>query len=111
MNALKTVFWVFIAVALALFTMRNWAPVTVWLWGDVQLRTKLPALILLAFLLGWLPTMVMYWTNRWNHRRRLATVERHLAEIRSTIGPDPVPEPEPALPPSAQPVAPPPAAF
>lgn len=110
MNALKTIIWVFIAVALALFTARNWAPVTIWLWGDVQVSTKLPALILIAFLLGWLPTMVMYWASRWNYRRRIATVERHLAEIKSTIEPN-LTEPEPALPPSAQPVAPPPAAI
>ncbi len=113
MNALKTIIWVLIAVALALFTMRNWTPVNIWLWGDLQLRTRLPALILIAFLLGWLPTMIMYWANRWNYRRRLATVERHLAEIKASIETDPNSgaEPESTLPPTAQPVAPPPAAF
>ena len=56
MHFLKTLFWVLVAVLLALFSFRNWAPVTLNLWDDIQADIKIPILVLIAFLLGFLPT-------------------------------------------------------
>ena len=45
MQFLKTLLWVLVAVVVALFASRNWGPVTLALWGDIQADIKLPALL------------------------------------------------------------------
>jgi uncharacterized integral membrane protein len=79
MQFLKTLFWVLIAVLVALFATRNWTDVTLNLWGDIQADIKLPVLLLLAFLLGWLPTWLWMRTRIWSQRRRIDALERNLA--------------------------------
>ena len=59
MNFLKTLFWVLLAVVLALFAKANWTDVTLDLWGDIQLDIKIPVLVALAALIGFLPTFLV----------------------------------------------------
>jgi len=77
MQFLKTLFWVLIAVVVALFASRNWSDVTVNLWGDIQADIKLPVLLLLAFLIGFAPTWSLMRTRLWSHRRRMEAMERN----------------------------------
>ena len=77
MQFLKTLFWVLIAVLVALFSTRNWFDVTVNLWGDIQADIKLPILLLLAFLIGFAPTWSIMRTRIWSHRRRIEAMERN----------------------------------
>ena len=63
MHFLRTIFWVLLAVVVALFTVRNWTPVTLSLWGDIQADTKVPLLLLVGFSIGWLPTWLLMWTR------------------------------------------------
>jgi uncharacterized integral membrane protein len=77
MQFLKTVFWVLIAVIVALFSFRNWFDVTVNLWGDIQADIKLPALLLVVFLFGFLPTWLIMRARIWSHRRRIDAMERN----------------------------------
>ena len=86
MSFLRTAFWVIVAVALALFTKANWvvAPmysgyVPVKLWDDIVLDTRLPILIIAAFLLGLIPTWLWARAMKWQMQRRLASTERALA--------------------------------
>ncbi len=76
MQFLKTLFWVLIAVVVALFSFRNWFAVTVNLWGDIQADIKLPILLLIAFLIGFAPTWSVMRTRIWSHRRRMEAMER-----------------------------------
>lgn len=85
MNFVRTAFWVTVAVALALFAKANWivAPtysgyVPVKLWGDIIIETRLPVLIVLAFLLGLVPTWLWARAVKWQLRRKLASAERAL---------------------------------
>ena len=71
MQFLKTVFWVIVAVVLVLFARTNWQMVTLNLWGGLQADVKLPVLVIGAFLLGFLPTFVLYRARLWSLRRRL----------------------------------------
>ena len=71
MQFLKTLFWVLLAVVIALFASRNWSDVTLNLWGDLQADIKVPVLLGLVFLLGWLPTFLLYRARVWTMRRRL----------------------------------------
>lgn len=95
MQFLKTVFWVLIAVVVALFCFRNWFDVTVNLWGDIQADIKLPILLLLVFLMGFLPTWLILRTRIWSHRRRLDAMERN--RVASLTAATPAEEEEPAI--------------
>jgi uncharacterized integral membrane protein len=76
MQFLKTLFWVLIAVVVALFASHNWHDVTVNLWGDLEAEIKLPVLLLLVFLVGFAPTWGLMRTKLWSHRRRIDAMER-----------------------------------
>lgn len=94
MQFLKTVFWVLLAVVVVLFAMHNWTDARVNLWADMVWDTKLPFLLLIAFLLGWLPTWLMMRTRLWSHRRRIEALERSRA---ASLPPEDVKETEPAI--------------
>ena len=95
MQFLKTLLWVLLAVVLALFASRNWVPVTLALWGDIRADVKLPALLLLLFLAGFLPTWLTMRAKLWALDRRLEAMERNRVTV---------PADEPAL--RSDPVAP-----
>jgi uncharacterized integral membrane protein len=76
MHFLRTLFWVVIAVSLAIFASRNWGDVSVNLWGNLQADIKLPVLLLIVFLLGFLPPFFILRGKLWTVRRRLAIAER-----------------------------------
>ena len=108
MNFLKTAFWVIVAVALALFTKANWivAPtysgyVPVKLWGDVILETRLPVLIIAAFLLGLVPMWLWARSTKWQIKRKLNSTERALASSIASQQPS-----DPVLPPADKPLSP-----
>ncbi len=82
MQFLKTLFWVVVAVGLVLFATVNWVPVTVNLWGGLQADVKLPVLVLVAFLLGFLPMFAVHRTRLWSLKRRLETQSQtHVANV------------------------------
>lgn len=87
MNFLKTLFWVVVAVSLAIFANRNWADVTINLWGNIQADIKLPVLILLTFLIGFLPPFLILRGRIWALKRRLALAERPIV---APISPSPL---------------------
>jgi hypothetical protein len=57
--------------------------VPVALWGGLVADTKLPVLLLAAFLLGAVPPLILYRATRWRLRRRLEQTERSLSEARA----------------------------
>ena len=76
MQFLKTLFWVLLAVFIALFASRNWSDVTLNLWGDIQVDIKIPVLLAVMFLLGFLPTFLIERARLWAMRRRIEAQER-----------------------------------
>jgi putative membrane protein len=78
MQFLKTLFWVAVAVVLVLFAKGNWFAVTLRLWGGLELDVKLPVLVLAAFLLGFLPTFLLYRARMWSMKRRMEPLERNV---------------------------------
>lgn len=76
MQFLKTVFWVLVAIVLALFAKANWRPVTLKLWNDIVADVQLPLLLLIVFLLGFLPIWLVMRARIWSMRRRLDVFER-----------------------------------
>jgi putative membrane protein len=74
MQFLKTLFWVVLAVILVLWARANWSTVPLKLWGGLVADVKLPVLIFAAFLIGFLPTLILYRTRLWSLKRRLEPV-------------------------------------
>lgn len=85
MQFLKTLFWVVLAVLAAILASANWRDVTLSLWGNLEVDIKLPLLLLVMFLLGWLPTWAIMRGRLWQIRRQLEPAR-------------PVPPPPPAPP-------------
>jgi len=76
MRFLSTLFWVLVAVVVVLFANRNWMPVPLRLWGDIEADVNLPLLLFITFLLGFLPTWLVMRARIWSFRRRLEALDR-----------------------------------
>lgn len=95
MRFLKTLIWVTVIVGLVVFATNNWVPVSISLWGGMRLDTKLPALVIAAFSIGFLPLYFMHRTLMWRMKRRILTLE---GNQRTTSFPSPPPvAPAPAF--------------
>jgi len=80
MQFLRTASWVALAVVIVVFAVNNWTPVTVNLWDGLRMDTKLPVLVIGAFLVGSVPLWLYYRAMRWRLKRRLDTAERALSD-------------------------------
>jgi len=76
MQFLRTTFWVAIAVIVAIIASHNWRDVTLDLWGNIQADIKIPALLAIVFLVGFLPPFLILRARLWQLRRRLESLER-----------------------------------
>ena len=90
MQFLKTLFWMVFAVSIAIFATRNWRDVTIDLWGPLAADIKLPVLMGLMVLLGWLPTWLLLRSRLWQVKRKLLLLERPAP---APLAPDPAPAP------------------
>ena len=89
MNFLRTLFWVVVAVSVAIFATRNWTSVTLNLWGNIRADIKLPFLLFLTFLIGFLPTYIFLRGRIWALKRKLALAERpSIPPLPVTVGPE-----------------------
>ena len=76
MQFLRTTLWVAIAVILAIVASHNWHDVTLGLWGNIEVDIKMPVLLVLVFLIGFLPPFLILRARLWQMRRRLDSLER-----------------------------------
>jgi len=86
MPFVKALIWVAFAIILVIFAVNNWVPVTIALWGDLLLDTKLPVLIIGAFLIGWLPTWLWLRGNKWRMGRQMQRMQSNSPQMPSNIG-------------------------
>jgi lipopolysaccharide assembly protein A len=85
MQFLKIMFWCLLAFVAAVFTLGNWTAVSVRLFGGLVAEINLPLLLLVTFLIGFLPTLIYQHWVRWRLRQRLAATERALEAERAVI--------------------------
>ncbi|WP_430429589.1 hypothetical protein [Parasphingorhabdus sp.] len=88
MQFIKTLFWVVLAVVLVVFAANNWSPASVLIWQDVRVDTKIPVLVIGAFLLGFVPLWLMHRAMKWRLTRRIKTLE-DAAKPKSAPAPTP----------------------
>ena len=94
MQFLRTVFWVVLAVVIVLFSAQNSHTVQVFLWGGLYWNPPLWAVVVTAFTLGLLPTLLLHRATRWSLNRKLEAANRNLTETRAVVEPvrvDPIP--------------------
>lgn len=90
MNFLRTLGWIVLTIVVVVFSIHNWAPVTINLFAGLQADVKLPLLLLIAFLIGFLPLYIYHRAMKWRWRKKLAN-----AAPAAMIPPAPVVEPAP----------------
>jgi lipopolysaccharide assembly protein A len=78
MHVIRTIVWVLVAVALLLFSINNWQPVEVKIWEDLILEPRLPALVILSFLLGLVPMWLLSKAGKWRLTRRINALENSI---------------------------------
>ncbi len=84
MKALRLVLFGVVLALFALFAFSNWTRVPVVLPDGAIVAVFLPVLVALAFLLGWLPVLLLHLAARSSWRRRTAKVERLLDDALAT---------------------------
>jgi len=103
MRFIKTLFWVVLAVVIVVFAVNNWSPVSVLIWPELRADTKLPVLVIGAFLLGLVPTYLLFRATNWRLKRRIRSLE---ASAKPLIFPTEAQEPEPVQEPIVETVEP-----
>lgn len=85
MQILRTIIWVLLLVALLLFSIANWDPtVTVRIWQDLVVDTKIPAIVVVSFLIGFLPMWLYNRANSWRLHRKIASLENAARTVAAT---------------------------
>lgn len=94
MQIVRTIVWLLIFVGVLLFSWANWDErVTVNIWNNLVWDTRLPAVVIVSFLLGHLPMWLYHRGVKWNLGRRITSLEN---AARSTALSRHAPAPSPA---------------
>ena len=75
MQIVRTIIWVLILFGILAFSFFNWDSVEVTLWDNLVLETKIPALVIIAFLLGLAPMWLYHRSVKWSLNRRIRSLE------------------------------------
>lgn len=94
MQIIRTVIWVVLLAALLLFSFANWNPtVTVRIWEGLVVDTKIPAIVVVSFLIGFVPMWLFHRAAKWQSARRIASLENAARYSGSTpVAPPPADE-------------------
>ena len=75
MQIVRTILWVLLFAGLMFFSFFNWKEVEVQIWTNLVLETKVPALVIVSFLLGMVPTWLLHRGTKWRLTRRIKALE------------------------------------
>ena len=89
MQIVRTIVWVSLLIALLIFSINNWTPVEVKIWDDLVLETKIPALVIVSFLIGLLPVWLLHRGTRWRLKRRINSLETAVRNAAAAAAPTP----------------------
>ena len=105
MQIVRTIVWVLLLVVLLIFSINNWNPVEVKIWEGLVLETKIPALVVISFLIGLIPMWLLHRGKVFYLQRRIGSLETaaRTAAVTPVAPPPPV---EPAADPVVAPERP-----
>ena len=76
MHIVRTILWVLILAGLLVFSWANWNPgISVRIWSNLVVDTRLPAIVVLSFLAGLLPMWLYHRGVVWSLTRRIKALE------------------------------------
>jgi len=75
MQIVRTIVWVLLLVVLLIFSINNWTPVSVKIWEGMNWDTKLPAVVVISFLLGLLPMWLLHRISVYYARRKITSLQ------------------------------------
>ena len=81
MQIIRTIAWVLLVCGILIFSFYNWQPVEVTIWENLVLETKVPVLLVLAFLAGLLPLLAYHLSVKWSLKRRIRNLESSLKTL------------------------------
>ena len=84
MQAVRTIVWVILAVLLTVFAVANSQVVAVSVWPGYVAELPLSILIILVFLVGFLPIFLMHVSNRWLMRRQIEAQKQTITSMKSS---------------------------
>ncbi|MFB0611148.1 LapA family protein [Aurantiacibacter poecillastricola] len=96
MQIVRTVVWVLLLVGLLLFSVANWTDVTVRIWDGIVVDTKIPAIVIVSFLIGFVPMWMYHRASKWRLQRKIGSLENAARTAAATpVAPRHEGEPEP----------------
>ena len=99
MQIIRTIIWVLLLVGLLLFSIANWEPtVTVRIWNGIVVDTKIPAIVIVSFAIGFFPMWMYHRASKWRLTRKIQSLENAARTTASTPVARPEVEPDPAEP-------------
>ena len=76
MQIVRTVLWVFLLVGILAFSFGNWdRQIDVRIWPGIVWDTRVPALVIVSFLIGLVPMWLYHRGVRWRQSRRISALE------------------------------------
>ncbi len=82
MQIVRTIVWVVLLFAVLVFSWGNWDQnVAVRIWAGLVWDTKLPAVVIVSFLLGFLPMWLIHRSSKWSMKRRITSLETATARL------------------------------
>ena len=97
MQIVRTILWVLLLVVVLAFSFGNWdRQIDVRIWPGIVWDTRVPALVIVSFLLGLLPMWLYHRGVRWRQARRIAALETATTKMASSRADTTVPTPAPA---------------
>ena len=96
MQIVRTILWILLLVGVIAFSFGNWdRQIDVRIWPGIVWDTRVPALVIVSFLLGLLPMWIYHRGVRWRQGRRITALETATQKMAS---PKPDASIEPARP-------------
>ena len=89
MQIVRTIIWVMILFGILTFSFFNWDTVEVNLWENLVLETKVPVLVIVAFLLGIVPMWLYHRSMKWSLDRRVRSLEASIKSNALAHRPEP----------------------
>lgn len=92
MQFVRTLLWLFALVVFVILTVLNWeTTLAMRIWPGFVWDTRLPAIIVAAFLLGLIPTWLFHRGTKWRLNRRISHLETAARSSAATRPLDPAP--------------------
>ena len=85
MQVVRTIVWMLLLFSILVFSWANWDEnVTVRIWSGMFWETKLPAVIIVSFMIGFIPMWILQRGTTWRLNRRIANLENAVRSAATT---------------------------